>query len=112
MYNYTVVEQELYKKALKKLSKTYKNIDSDIKKFLKSINTKEDLGIELKSNLFKARVANSNKNKGKSAGYRLISYLAVLENELHLLYIYDKSKLTNVTEKEVDELIIKQIENN
>ena len=112
MYNYTVVEQELYKKALKKLSKTYKNIDSDIKNFLKSISTKEDLGIELKSNLFKARVANSNKNKGKSAGYRLISYLAVLENELHLLYIYDKSKLTNVTEKEVDKLIIKQIENN
>ena len=112
MYNYTVVEQELYKKALKKLSKTYKNIDSDIKNFLNSINTKEDLGIELKSNVFKVRVANSDKNKGKSAGYRLISYLAILENELHLLYICDKSKLTNVTEKEVDKLIIKQIENN
>jgi mRNA-degrading endonuclease RelE of RelBE toxin-antitoxin system len=112
MYKYTVVEQELYKKAFKKLSKTYKNIDLDIKDFLKSINTKEDLGIELKSNVFKVRVANRNKNKGKSAGYRLISYLAVIENELHLLYIYDKSKLGNVTEKEVDELITKQIDNN
>ena len=110
MYKYTVIEQELYKKALKKLSKTYKNIDLDIKDFLQSINTKEDLGIELKSNVFKARVANSNKNKGKSAGYRLISYLAIVENELHLLYIYDKSKLVNVTEKEVDRLIMKQIE--
>lgn len=112
MYKYTVVEQELYKKALKKLSKTYRNIDLDIKDFLKSINTKEDLGIELKSNVFKIRVANSDKNKGKSAGYRLISYLAVIENELHLLYIYDKSKLVNVTEKEVDELIAKQVGNN
>ena len=109
MYKYTVVEQELYKKALKKLSKTYKNIDLDIKDFLKSINTKEDLGTELKSNIFKVRVANSDKNKGKSAGYRLISYLAIIENELHLLYIYDKSKLTNITEKEVDELVTKQI---
>ena len=112
MYKYTVVEQELYKKALKKLSKAYRNVDLDIKDFLKSINTKEDLGIELKSNIFKIRVANSNKNKGKSAGYRLISYLAVVENELHLLYIYDKSKLVNVTEKEVDELVTKQIGNN
>ena len=112
MYKYTVVEQELYKKALKKLSKTYRNIDLDIKDFLKSINTKENLGIELKSNVFKVRVANSNKNKGKSAGYRLISYLAVVENELHLLYIYDKSKLVNITEKEVDELVTKHIENN
>lgn len=112
MYKYTVVEQELYKKALKKLSKTYRNINLDIKDFLKSINTKEDLGIELKSNVFKVRVANSDKNKGRSAGYRLISYLAIIENELHLLYIYDKSKLVNVTEKEVDELVTKQILDN
>ena len=112
MHKYTVVEQELYKKAIKKLSKTYRNIDLDIKDFLSSINTKEDLGTELKSHVFKVRVANSNKNKGKSAGYRLISYLAIVENELHLLYIYDKSKLVNVTEKEVDELVTKQIGNN
>jgi hypothetical protein len=32
-----------------------------------------------------------------------------IENELHLLYIYDKSKLSNITEKELDELIVKQI---
>jgi len=109
MYKYTVVEQELYKKALKKLSKIYKNIDSDVKRYLETINSKEDLGVELKSNIFKVRIANQDKNKGKSSGYRLISYLAVVENELHLLYIYDKSKLSNITEKELDELIIKQI---
>jgi len=110
MYKYTVVEQELYKKAFKKLSKTYRNIDLDVKDFLKSIETKEDLGVELKSNVFKVRIKNSDKNKGKSSGYRLISYLTIVENELHLLYIYDKSKLVNVTEKELDELITKQEE--
>jgi len=109
MYKYIVVEQELYKKSLKKLSKIYKNIDLDIEDFLKSIKTKEDLGIELKSNIFKVRIANRDKNKGKSAGYRLISYLAVIENELHLLYIYDKSRLANVTEKDIDKLITSKI---
>ena len=68
--------------------------------------------LELNSNMFKVRVTNSDKNKGKSAGYRLISYLAIVENELHLLYIYDKCKLVNVTEKEVDELVTKQIIHN
>jgi len=111
MYKYTLVEQYLYKKAIKKLSKNYRNIELDVKKFLKSINTKDDLGIELKSNVFKVRIRNSDKNKGKSAGYRLISYLALVENELHLLYIYDKSSLINITEKEIDELITKQIQN-
>ena len=68
------------------------------------------MGIELKSNVFKVRIKNSNKNKGKSAGYRLISYLAIVENELHLLYIYDKSSLVNITENELDKLIAKQIQ--
>ena len=84
-------------------------MNKDIEDFLKSIKTKEDLGIELKSNVFKVRIANRDKNKGKSAGYRLISYLAVVENELHLLYVYDKSRLANVTEKDIDKLITSKI---
>jgi len=110
MHKYTVIEQELYKKAVKQLSKNYRNVELDVKSFLESINTKNDLGIELKSNVFKVRIKNSNKNKGKSAGYRLISYLAIVENELHLLYIYDKSSLVNITENELDKLIAKQIQ--
>ena len=110
MYKYTVIEQKLYKKAVKQLSKNYRNVELDVKSFLESINTKNDLGIELKSNVFKVRIKNSNKNKGKSAGYRLISYLAIVENELHLLYIYDKSSLVNITENELDKLIAKQIQ--
>ena len=104
-----VVEQELYRKAHKKLSKQYRHLQNDIDNFLDSINSKEDLGIELKSNVFKVRIKNSDKNKGKSAGYRLISYLAIIDNELHFLYIYDKSKLENLTEKEIDNLILQQI---
>ena len=104
-----VVEQELYRKAHKKLSKQYRHLQNDIDNFLDSIDSKEDLGIELKSNVFKVRIKNSDKNKGKSAGYRLISYLAIIDNELHFLYIYDKSKLENLTEKEIDNLILQQI---
>lgn len=105
---YKVIEQPLYQKAFKKLSKTYKNIDTDINNFLESVKEKDDLGIELKSNIFKVWISNSDKNRGKSAGYRLITYLAIVENELHMLYIYDKSKLVNLTEKEIDEIILKQ----
>lgn len=106
---FQVVEKLLYQKAYKKLSKQYRQIDDDIDNFLNSISSKEDLGIELKSNIFKKRIKNSDKNKGKSAGYRFISYLAIIDNELHLLYIYDKSKLENLTEKEIDNLVLQQI---
>jgi mRNA-degrading endonuclease RelE of RelBE toxin-antitoxin system len=106
----SIVEKRLYTKSLKKLSKHYKNIQKDIDSFLENIASEEDLGIELKSNVFKVRIANSNKNRGKSAGYRLISYLAIVQNELQLLYIYDKSKLTNLTEKEIDSIILQQVD--
>jgi len=105
-----VIEQNLYKRAVKKLSKKYSNIFDDVDEFLNSIKTKEDLGIELKSNVYKVRIKNSNKNRGKSGGYRLISYLKIVDNELHLLYIYDKSQIVNLTEKEIDNLIISQID--
>ena len=107
---FQIVEKTLYKKSLKKLLKHYKNIDKDVDNFLNSIKSKDDLGIELKSNIFKARIKNSDKNKGKSAGYRLISYLAIVENQLQLLYIYDKSKIENLTENEIDKLVIEQID--
>jgi len=105
-----VIEQNLYKKAVKKLSKKYSNILDDVDEFLNSIKTKEDLGIELKLNVYKVRIKNSNKNRSKSGGYRLISYLKIVDNELHLLYIYDKSQIVNLTEKEIDNLIISQID--
>ena len=104
-----IVEKTLYLKALKKLSKHYKNINKDVDNFLNSIQSKDDLGIEIKSNIFKVRIKNSDKNKGKSAGYRLISYLTIIKNELQLLYIYDKNKIENLTENEIDKLIIEQI---
>lgn len=69
----------------------------------------DDLGIELKNNVYKVRIANSNKNKGKSAGYRLISYVKLIENEIHLIYIYDKSSLENISEKELATLLLKQL---
>jgi len=107
--SFTVIEQKLYLKAVKKLSKKYKNIELDVKSFLLSIDSIEDLGVELKNNVYKVRIANSNKNKGKSAGYRLISYIKITNNELHLIYIYDKSSLENISEKELDMLLIKQL---
>ena len=107
-----IIEQDLYKKAVKKLAKKYKNIYKDIDAFLNSISSKKDLGVELGSNIYKVRIKNSDKNRGKSAGYRLISYLKIVNNELHLIYIYDKSQISNLTEKEIDNLIIAQIEEN
>ncbi len=100
-----IVEHELYEKSFKKLSKKFKNIEKDIDVFLLSVKTKDDLGVELKPNVYKVRIANTDKNKGKSVGYRLLTYIVLVENELHLLYIYDKGSIGNLSESEVDAMI-------
>ena len=74
--------------------------------FVNTIETIDDLGINLGNNIYKVRIKNSDKNSGKSSGYRLISYLKLIENELFLMFIYDKSEIENINEKEIDRFIL------
>jgi len=67
------------------------------------------LGINLGQGVYKVRIANSDKKSGKSSGYRLISYLKLVDNRLYLMYIYDKSDFDTVSENTIDELIKKTI---
>ena len=105
----TIEETETFTKAIKQLQKRFKNIETDCEEFVQSIQTTENLGINLGNGVFKVRIANSDKKSGKSSGYRLISYLKLIDNKLYLMYIYDKSDFETVSEKQIDDLIKKTI---
>lgn len=64
----------------------------------------QDLLNEIWNNFFKIRLANSNKNKGKSAGYRIYYYLKI-NDTVYLLTIYDKSEIESINESILDEFI-------
>ncbi|OFX18526.1 MAG: hypothetical protein A2033_02360 [Bacteroidetes bacterium GWA2_31_9] len=106
MLKLNVSKTEYFEKLVKKLTKKYRNIENDIDSFLAEIENIEDLGISLGSNLYKARIKNTDNNKGKSGGYRLISYLQLKDNELTMIYIYSKSQLENISENELDNIIV------
>jgi len=82
-----------------------------IDEFLDNIEDINDLGIPLGHNLYKARIKNTDNNKGKSGGYRLITYLQLINNDLTLIYIYSKSELENVGESVLDNIIISTFKN-
>ena len=107
LVGFAVVDGDDFKKATKKLKKKYRHIDEDVNQFLKNIKTTDDLGVSLKDNIYKARIKNSDKTEGKSGGYRLLAYIKLIDKELFLLYIYDKSELENINEKDLDEFIAK-----
>lgn len=47
----------------------------------------------------------SSKNKGKSGGARVITYVFVEDETLHLITIYDKSDLENVSQNYIDDIL-------
>ena len=106
LHQLIIRDTETFNKAVKKLKKRFRNIEKDYLSFINSIATDEDLGVYLGNDIYNTRVSNSDKNSGKSGGYRLISYLKLIDNELYLMYIYDKSDFGNLSENDLDQLMI------
>ena len=96
-----------FQKNLKKLSKRYRHIRSDIEPLieqLKSGRLPGDQIVGLDLVLFKVRVKNSDIQKGKSAGYRAIYYVKT-PHQVILITIYSKSDQTDVEVSELREIL-------
>jgi len=108
---YKIIPTPEFIKNLKSLSKKYKNIKKDILSLSNELEINPTMGTELGNNTFKIRVKNSDNNKGKSSGYRVITYCINELNEINLITIYSKTEKENILDLELIELI-KQINNN
>lgn len=87
-----------FEKSLKRLSKKYKSLKDDYIQFLDELEQNPFIGDEIIDNCRKARIAIKSKGKGKSGGGRIIFYYEIVNDEVILLYIYDKSELENVND--------------
>lgn len=96
-----------FKKFFKKLHKKYPTLKSDLQGVVKILKDKPDFGIHLGYGIYKIRLAITSKGKGKSGGARVITYFITDENEVFLVYIYDKSQLENITKEQILELLKK-----
>lgn len=98
---------EPFKKRLKKLAKRYRQIKQDIEPIFAELQAENFIGEKItgvKATVFKVRVKNSDIPIGKSGGYRLI-YQLVSPQSILFLVIYAKSDQTNITSKEIEDLI-------
>jgi hypothetical protein len=94
-----------FKREYKRLAKKYASLDEDMKELIEELQKNPMLGKSLGNNAFKIRLAISSKNKGKSGGARIITYLVTEENEVFLLSIYDKSEQENISDNAIKALI-------
>lgn len=105
-----------FKSEAKPLLKKYKSLTNDLLKLEKELLINPRLGTPLGKDAYKIRLKISSKNKGKSGGARVISLIdstlvgfteqtSAEELTVNLLSIYDKSEVTNITDKELKDLI-------
>ena len=96
-----------FKQDLRKLAKRYRLIRQDIIPLVEQLQRGETPGNRISGNKYqviKVRLKNSNIQKGKSAGYRVIYYLKT-KTTIILLTIYSKSDLTDIPNKVIEEII-------
>ena len=96
-----------FQRDLRDLAKRYRSIRLDLQPLMEQLQSGETPGDRvtgIKYQIFKVRLKNSNIQKGKSGGYRVIYYLKT-ETEIILATIYSKSDLSDVSNHVIEEAI-------
>jgi mRNA-degrading endonuclease RelE of RelBE toxin-antitoxin system len=97
-----------FNRNLRKLAKKYRSIRSDIQPIIEQLEGGELPGDQISGTnyaVFKLRVRNSDIQKGKSGGYRLIYYVKTTTGII-LLTIYTKSEQADISADEINNIII------
>ena len=95
---------DIFEKSFKKLLKKDRNLLKEYETLLIDLHNNPHIGKSLGSGKYKIRIKNKSNNKGKSAGYRVITYTQI-EETLVLVYIYSKSQTENVISEKIDAVI-------
>jgi len=94
----------IFEKYYKRYSKKYRSLPDDLLQLEEQLIQNPKLGVSLGDGLFKIRLAVKSKNKGKSGGFRVVTYL-ISENaedtDINLITIYDKSEISDIPKKDL-----------
>lgn len=96
-----------FESEVRQLAKRYRRIRIDIKPIINQLEAGELPGDQIPGmdyTLFKVRVRNSDAQRGKSGGYRIIYYLKT-DTQILLVTLYSKSDQADITADEVREII-------
>ena len=107
-YNVIITTTSRFLTNAKRLAKKYSSLKGDLIELNNQLIINPTLGVQIKKNIYKIRLAIKSKNKGKSGGARVITYYFdenETQIELFLLTIYDKSNQSEIEDYELSELI-------
>lgn len=96
-----------FKRDIKSLAKRYRRIKSDIQPVIDQLESGEKPGDQIQGTpyiVYKVRAKNSDANRGKSGGYRIIYYVQ-LDDLVILITIYSKSDQSDMSAETIISII-------
>jgi mRNA-degrading endonuclease RelE of RelBE toxin-antitoxin system len=99
--SYSIIVHNAFERELKYLFKKYPSIKADVAKLGEMLAEDPIQGTPLGNDCYKIRMAITSKGRGKSAGARIITHIKIINEQVYLLSIYDKSEAENITDSEI-----------
>lgn len=107
--SYNIQYTHEFEKEIKRLSKKYLSLKKDFKLLLETLSLNPKTGASLGNDCFKIRLLITSKGRGKSGGARVITHVAIIEETIILISIYDKSEQSAITDVEIKARLRKYI---
>ncbi|MCG3166128.1 MAG: hypothetical protein POELPBGB_01904 [Bacteroidia bacterium] len=104
----SVFHTSFFENRYKRFAKKHLSLHKDLEALEKSLILNPEQGTNLGANLYKIRLAVESKGKGKSGGFRIITYLVKQDKEqteIYMLTIYDKSEEGSIDKKLLLQLV-------
>jgi mRNA-degrading endonuclease RelE of RelBE toxin-antitoxin system len=104
---YDVFLPEFFIRIVKDLKKKYPHVGEDLKTALRVLVNNPELGRTLRGfgDVKKLRVQNSDVERGKSGGYRLIYLVDAAGQRIIPLILYSKSQKKDISKRELKTLL-------
>jgi hypothetical protein len=102
--SYNISSIPLFDKQAKRLAKKHPSLKNDLAKLIERLTVNPEEGTALGNNFFKIRLAIGSKDKGKSGGARVITFVKINHNSVILTSILDKSERSSLSKMELDEI--------
>ncbi len=105
---------EQFKRNIRQLAKKYRHIKSDIQPIIQQLQLGKFIGVRIPKTgeiIYKVRLKNSDIQKGKSGGYRLIYHVRG-STIIIMMTIYTKSEQEDISPKRIQEILREFDDNN
>jgi mRNA-degrading endonuclease RelE of RelBE toxin-antitoxin system len=94
--SYKIKTIPTFDKQAKRLAKRYKSLRNDLASLVQELLNEPEKGTGIGQSCYKIRLPIKSKGKGKSGGARVITHIHIVDEDIFLLSIYDKSEKENL----------------